>query len=702
MMASGTGYCGKILKVDLTTGEFDTIPTEKYEAWGGGHGIGSAIFWDLCEDKTIKGDDPKNVVTVMTSPLSGTLAPSVAGRTEVQGIGLQAYPIGWFTRSNFGGRFSTQLKAAGWDGIVLTGSSDKKVWLNIVNGDVRLESAEDLWGLNTYETQEEIWASVESTKKEGGWINLGQSRDAGRTTQRPAVLTTGPNAERFKAMAALIHDAGNGAGQGGFGGVFASKNLKAISVLGSGGVEIADPNALMKARLWANDYSFAGHHDDPTDYPGFLPFASTPGAGVSTASYVPAGTEMRPQGCVGCIRNCRARTANGRGNESQCVEFLWYNTHDANAHGGITDATARAADAVQLTGINVFAMEAVLLWLEGLYNEGILGKGKEIDSDLPFELVGSAEFAEMLLDSIVNRTDIGADLADGVAQAAEKWGRLEMDTASGMLPLQEWGYPHHYDARTEVEWGWGSLFGDRDINEHDFNWHVFWSPTVTGLAGVELPVSAERLSEIIAKKCAPFNDPMMVDYSDEGIYSESMAKTVAWHRHYTRFYKQSIAFCDWAWADFVNPYGPDYEGLTGEGEIKFINAVTGQDMTFEEGVEIGRRIWNLDRAVWVLQGRDRDMELFADYNYEIGSAPGVTTFEAPYTMPVYEDGKWSYKSVTGRILDRAKCEEFKTKFYTLEGWDTANGWPTRATLEELDLGHVADALEKAGKLGASS
>ena len=85
----GNGYAGKILKVDLTNQKFEEIPTKKYENWVGGHGLGSAVFWDLCEDKTVKGTDPKNVVTVMTSPLSGTLAPSVSGRTEVQGIGLQ-------------------------------------------------------------------------------------------------------------------------------------------------------------------------------------------------------------------------------------------------------------------------------------------------------------------------------------------------------------------------------------------------------------------------------------------------------------------------------------------------------------------------------------------------------------------------------------------------------------------------------------
>jgi aldehyde:ferredoxin oxidoreductase len=193
---------------------------------------------------------------------------------------------------------------------------------------------------------------------------------------------------------------------------------------------------------------------------------------------------------------------------------------------------------------------------------------------------------------------------------------------------------------------------------------------------------------------------MMINYSDEGIYSEAMAKTVAWHRHYTRFYKQSMLFCDWAWADFVNPYGPNNEGMTSIGENKFMNAVTGGDMTFEQGMEVGRRIWNLDRAVWALQGRHRDVEKFAEYCYTTGAQPGTTTYEAPYTMPVFENNEWAFKSVAGRILDRQKVEDWKTLFFKLEGWDVKSGWPTRETLVKLDLANVADELQAAGKLGA--
>ena len=52
------GYTGKILRINLTRRNLSVIPTEKYEAYYGGHGLGSAIFFDLVKDKTIDGLHP--------------------------------------------------------------------------------------------------------------------------------------------------------------------------------------------------------------------------------------------------------------------------------------------------------------------------------------------------------------------------------------------------------------------------------------------------------------------------------------------------------------------------------------------------------------------------------------------------------------------------------------------------------------------
>ena len=76
------GYAGKILKLNLSNRKTTTISTRKYEKWVGGHGMGSAIFFDLVKDKTIDGFDPANVVTLMTSPLSAYFGMSYFGGSD--------------------------------------------------------------------------------------------------------------------------------------------------------------------------------------------------------------------------------------------------------------------------------------------------------------------------------------------------------------------------------------------------------------------------------------------------------------------------------------------------------------------------------------------------------------------------------------------------------------------------------------------
>ena len=204
------GYTGKILRLDLTNRQVLTLNTSDYEEWGGGHGMGSAIFWDLCEDKTTSGFDPGNVLTMMTSPCTGTLAPSMGARMEVQGIGTYSYPFEWFTRSNFGGRFAAMLKWAGWDGIVIEGKTDSPVWINIINDSVTFEDASYLWGLDTWETQQEIWRQLANSRRYGEW--QGVAGDA-YTTQRPAVAAIGPCGENLSRIGCFVHDAGDSPGK---------------------------------------------------------------------------------------------------------------------------------------------------------------------------------------------------------------------------------------------------------------------------------------------------------------------------------------------------------------------------------------------------------------------------------------------------------------------------------------------------------
>ena len=684
------GYAGKILRIDLTDRRTSTIDTKDYEQWVGGHGMGSAIFWDLVKDKTINGFDPRNVITIMTSPLSGTLVPGASARTEVQGIGVQSYPIEWFTRSNFGGRFAPMLKYAGWDGIVIEGKADKPVWVDIRNEDVKIKDAKHLWGLDTWKTQEEIWREV-SGRRYGSWVELTPEN---RTTQRPAVLTIGPAGENLARVACLIHDAGNASGQGGFGGIWGSKNLKAISVIGTGSIQIADPKGLMEARLWAQKkYSLDIENPDSSWFSNF-------GWKIPQIRFWEPHEKARLQACIGCHQGCKERSDTGYGNESTCIETGFYTYWDKIKHGGKqTSAAYIAADLLQKYGINAYEALRGLIYIRDLSRMGILGRSGKIKCDLDFSKLGETEFAEQFLEMIAYRRGIGDDFAEGFFRAAKRWGRLEEDLKTGILYYSYWGLPeHNYDPRADVEWGYGSILGDRDINEHDFIFLFRFAGRAIRVGKKPQP-PAEQLVNIISEKLIPYeNDPLMLDFSTDNIYSEHMAKLVAWHRHYTRFWKQSILYCDNRWAEFINSKIPGYRGITGEGEPRFFNAVTGKKFSFLDGMELGRKIWNLDNAIWTLQGRHRDMVHFPNYIYQVPFA-GFGDY-AMYYLPGREKGKWDYIRVNGRCLDKARFEEFKTKFYNLEGWDTRSGWPKRRTLESLGLKFVADELDRNGKIGA--
>jgi aldehyde:ferredoxin oxidoreductase len=693
------GYTGKILRVDLTRRKTSTIPTAGYEQWVGGHGMGSAIFFDLVKDKTIDGFDPANVVTLMTSPLSGTLAPAGAARTEVQAIGVQSLPIGWYTRSNFGGRFSAMLKYAGWDGIVIEGRADDHVWLDIRNDSLTIRSCSELslWGTDAWECQQKIFDYVAGKQAYGDWM-MPTGKAGDQTTQRPAVLAIGPAGENLSRMACLIHDASNGAGQGGFGAVWGSKGLKAISVIGTGSIRVHDPKGLMQTRLWQqNNYGF--NLDDLRRKYLSVDFQSPPVPGTLYPRGKPR-VGKRPQACIGCHSGCRGRYEDGLGNEATCFTTLFY------LYARTLDIQREACDLLNRYGLNAAEMFWGELYLRDLNQSGILGPGKEIDCPLDFNKYGRLAFAEQLVKAISCRNDgrgrphaFGDALAEGFVRAAQKWGRLEGeygDLKTGRLLFPIWGLPKHKEARSQLDWAYGTVLGDRDINEHGFD-QLRSNPSYNKRWGVPLYGAAEEVVKIYTDKMVPFQGDMrMLDFSTENMYSGHIAKLVTWHRHYTRFWKQSVQFCDWRWPDFVNLYAPGKVGSTGLAEHKFLNTVTGKNFSFIDGIELGRKIWNLDHAIWTLQGRHRDMVHFADYFY---TQPSFSFNGQPEYMPGLENGKWRYIETLGRHFDRDKFDEFKSRFYIQQGWDPKTGYPTAKTLKSLGLDVVATELGQNDKLG---
>ena len=156
----------------------------------------------------------------------------------------------------------------------------------------------------------------------------------------------------------------------------------------------------------------------------------------------------------------------------------------------------------------------------------------------------------------------------------------------------------------DVEWAYGNLLDSRDINSHDISW---------GRGDAEQAVKNYAAGTLR-------NEPLWFDYTWQGdqayktgIYSKYKAEWVAWHQHYWNYYKESVGFCDWGYCQLNN-------GRTPTAEPTFLNAITGRNHSFNDGLEIGRRAWTLKRAIFVMQGRHKNMENFTGYHYRPGAS----------------------------------------------------------------------------------
>ena len=249
---------------------------------------------------------------------------------------------------------------------------------------------------------------------------------------------------------------------------------------------------------------------------------------------------------------------------------------------------------------------------------------------------------------------------------------------------------------------WSGLTA-RFLGAGDVVWHCF--RLGPGARDGDKPrYTIETLLEIMSSKTIPYTgDPYMFSYAwkgenakTTGIYSAHKAKQIAWARHYAGFWNESMAFCETLLPSFLNMSNADFRGASPDAEMRYYQAVTGNKVTFADTMEVGRKIWNLERAIRVMQGRHRNQEKFFPYMYR----PGASFIALGGGRPVYENGKWGWQPLTDMFLDEDGVELFKTNFYKLEGWGIDTGWPTRKTLEELALKKVADTLGSKGKLGA--
>ncbi len=211
------GYHGQVLHVDLTRRAFkpETMAPEWYRTYAGGELMG-AYF--LLRD-TKKGVDAlaeESLLVFAPGIIAGYDAPGLAQFT----VAARSPITREIAFAQCEGAFGRFLKACGYDAVIFRGKAKTPAALIIEDGVPRFAEAGWVWGNSALESAN-LFARAYGLRREA-IVSLGQA---------------GENGARF---AAIVSGAGNQAAGMGVGAVMGSKNLKAVVVIGTGGVKVND------------------------------------------------------------------------------------------------------------------------------------------------------------------------------------------------------------------------------------------------------------------------------------------------------------------------------------------------------------------------------------------------------------------------------------------------------------------------------
>jgi len=627
-MADVYGWCGKILDVDLSDGRMTELKTMDYaDRFLGGRGIATRIYWETVGPE-VHAFDPENRLIFMTGPLGATGAQG-ASRFEVVGKSPMLLPEG-FCYGNMGGFFGPYLKRAGYDGIVISGRSAKPVYLWINDGRARLMDAASLWGKGVYAVRDAL-------KKLHG--------------ENVRFVTTGVAGENMCRSANLMTD-NEGSGTGGFGAVMGSKNLKALAVFGTGTPSVADPQALKELNRLAVHLS----RRDPL----FVPFPPDQFRRTGRASCYQCGLD--------CIMRNSYRTASGKNVIRKCqamfVYFPWVMQRPGEPAETAVDATGTCND----LSICTMEMSNIIKWLDTCCKAGCL---TEKETGLDMAGLGTRAFFEKLANMIARREGFGDVLADGLLRAGDRLGGQAKahfaNEASGV------GDGATYSAREYLMNGLLYALEPRQpiAMLHEVSRIIgFWVMHQSD------PKSSPVTSDVYRAAAAKFwGHPKAWDLTTpEG---KAAAAVKIMDRTYA---KDSLLLCDSAWPLIFSWNTPDHVGEPGL-ESRIFTAVTGVETDEAALNQYGERIFNLQRAILLREGRrPKDDDGLADFNF---TDPVESVFLNPEVI-VPGPGE-EVVSRRGQVLDRSTFEEMRREFYELRGWDPESGLQKAETRARLGL-----------------
>jgi aldehyde:ferredoxin oxidoreductase len=571
---------------------------------------------------------PDNVLVFTTSVINGL---SLSG-TNRYTAAAKSPLTGGYCESEAGGWWGPELRAAGWDGLVIRGRSETPVYLWIRDDRVEFRDAARYWGQLSGEVQDGI-------EQELG-------------DRRIRVLQTGIAGERGVRFAALVNQLKHFHGRGGLGAVMGAKRLKAIAVRGTRPPVPVDKEGAKRALVW-----FREHYDRAKDRfhqlgsssavlmleaAGILPTRNFRDGSFEGARAI-SGQTMRDTilvdrgTCYACAVACKREVAVEELGVTPKYGGPEYETLAASGSlCGVSDLKALALvnqlyaqyvlDSISTGAVIAFAMEC--------YEHGILTP--EMTGGLELRW-GNAEAVIQLVHLIGRREGIGRLLGEGVRRAAAVLGRgaerFALHVKGQELPMHE---PRGKKGLS-LAYALSPTGADHMEAPHD--------PLYAGFHPQGHPLGVLGLIEPL--------DPLVLDARKVRAFFETQKVWSAYN---------SVGMCD-----FV---GTPLNALELEPLVDYINAVTGWNMSLYELLKVGERNNTLARLFNCREGFTPDDDVLPERLHQgLGNGP-----------------------LAGQRIDPQEFLAARRLYYEMAGWDPETGRPTVAKLAELGLDDVALAV----------
>ncbi len=381
-------------------------PQDWAKEYLGGRGLAVRLLWEHLPT----GADPlgpENLLIFAVGPLTGLTVPS-SGKLVVA---AKSPLTGGYGDGNIGSWASYHIRKAGYDAIVFQGASEKPVTVYVEDGKVEFRDAEDLWGLDSWETEKKL-------KEEYG-KNVG-------------ILEIGPGGENQVLFATVMSQEGRSGGRPGLGAVMGSKKLKALVVKGTKDIPVYDEKQLrmegskayveiVKARM----YSFWMRQGtmmtiDWAQEVSVLPtYNFTEGVfegykGIN--GYTMEDMKIEQRGCPFCNMPCGNVVKDAEGYPS---ELDYENVAMLGSNIGLDDLAKvsvlnRLAD---MYGVDTISLGSTLAWTIEASQKGLI---KE-----KIEWGDYERIKELVHEIVFKKTELGKTLAKGTKKACQELGGCE-------------------------------------------------------------------------------------------------------------------------------------------------------------------------------------------------------------------------------------------------------------------------------------